>query len=93
MSEDKKKMCMRLDLMKVSDADDLELGDTVTIKVTGKVQMLRGPEEGYSSDYPLSTKVESKPKEKKYVYPGEVKIEVAAVSVKKQTEFDDGDEY
>lgn len=92
---DKPKICMRLDLAKVSTVDDVELGSEVTITVTGKVKTLRGPEEGLreSYDYPVTgSSKKSKPKEEKYLYPGSLEVEVSSVSIKKQGEFDYGDD-
>lgn len=93
MASSDKKRCMRLDITKLDQAEDVELGDKLTFVVTGEVKSIRGPEEGYNESYPIGVKSSGKGKKEKYIYPGSIEIEVASASIKKNGEFDDGEDY
>ncbi len=70
----KGKPCMQVDITSVKEADGLELGDTVTLMVKGKVKSLEAPKEGI--DYsPEGSKTK--------MMPGCIVLEVDDVEVAK----------
>lgn len=77
---DERKLCARVDIDKVKKVNDVNLGDEVTLVVTGKVTNLRGPEENLYKD--------GKGKERKSTYPGSMEIEISEMKVSAVGEFD-----
>ena len=92
MDESKPKLTARIDIKPGMDViDELGLEDDVVLEVRGKVTALRGPEEELVPDY---FKKNPDTNKKKRVYPGSITMEITAVKVKREGEFDgmmDGD--
>lgn len=76
---DSRKQCARVDIIKYSEAKDMELGETVTIVVTGKVRSLRGPEKYMSYDY--DDKGKRSAKEVERMSPGSIELEVSSMEI------------
>jgi hypothetical protein len=79
---DDKKICARIDLDKLSRVSDVELGEEVTITIKGKVNSMRGPEEGLRDSYTKPSKKE------KYHYHGNLEIEISSLKIQPIGEFD-----
>jgi hypothetical protein len=77
---DEKTRTVRVDIDKVKQVNDVNLGDTVTLVVKGKVKSMRGPEESLWKD--------SKGKEKKSTYPGSIEIEIDEMRIGAEGQFD-----
>lgn len=77
---DDKTLTARVDIDKVRKVNDVNLGDTVTLTIKGKVRSMRGPDESvYKND---------KGKEIKSVYPGSLEIEISDMRIGSVGEFD-----
>lgn len=77
---DEKSRTVRVDIDKVKQVNDVNLGDTVTLVVKGKVKSMRGPEERLWKD--------EKGKEKKSTYPGSIEIEIDEMRIGAEGQFD-----
>jgi hypothetical protein len=77
---DKPRITARFDIDKVKKVNDVNLGDTVTITITGKVRSMSGPSEHLSED--------SKGKDKSYSYPGTLEVEIGEMKIYAEGEFD-----
>lgn len=77
---DERKITARFDLQKVKTVNEVNLGDTVSVLVRGKVTSMRGPEESLHKD--------SKGKEHKSTYPGTLEVEIAKIEISADGEFD-----
>lgn len=84
-----RKLCARIDLTNSKVVGGVELGEEVTVTVTGKVKALRGPDQHLYDKYGKSGKVVGTEKE---VYPGSLEVEISSISVEGKSEFDPGDE-
>jgi len=82
---DASKVCARIDLKKLSTVAEVELGETVTITITGKVKSMRGPEEGLRPVYGEKGKTK---KEEKYTYNGNLEVEIEQMVIKSVGDFD-----
>lgn len=78
------KLCARIDISKDSQAEDLELGEEVTLIVKGKVKRLDGVDQYMSTEYKNG---KEKPIQRKI--PGHIEIEMSsAPKVQRVTQFD-----
>jgi hypothetical protein len=77
------KLCARVDISKASEADDVNIGDIVTIVIKGKVKRLEGPEQFKDTEYL------GKGKEKEIVrkIPGSIEIELDSMKVGAESDF------
>lgn len=83
------KLCARIDLKKASQVDDVNLDDTVTVMVTGKVKSLRGGEQYKSHDYSYKDGKETKGKEVVRTIPGSIELEVSKMTVGSLSKFEE----
>jgi hypothetical protein len=90
-SYDKRKLCARIDITRASQADNVNIGDEVTITLKGRVKMLKGPEKGMTETYGEKDK-----KSKPYIEPGVIEIECDDMKVAGTNEWvkvmNDGDD-
>ncbi len=78
-----KKLCARVDISKASQADDVNIGDTITIQITGKVKRLEGPDAFKDTDYVGS----GKSKEIVRKIPGSIELEIDDMKVSTTGDF------
>lgn len=77
------KLCASVDISKASEADDVNIGDTVTIVIKGKVKRLEGPDQYKDTDYIGN----GKSKEVIRKIPGKIEIELDSMKVASATDF------
>lgn len=76
----KRRITARIDLASVKDVQDVELGETIEVVVTGKVCCLRGPSQEMWTN--------SKGKDVKETYPGTLELEIEGIKVAEVGTFD-----
>lgn len=80
------KLCARVDIKKASQVDDVNLDDTVTILIKGKVKSLRGGEQYKTRDYDASTE-KGREKQVTRTIPGSIELEVEDMKVLAENQF------
>jgi len=80
---EKRKLCARIDLKDADVVDEVNLDDTITVVIKGKVKTLKGVEKGKRPTYR-----EKGPKEEAYEYPGKLEMEISSVKVSTDGKFD-----
>lgn len=81
---DKRKLCARIDLKNASIVNDVNVEDTITVMVKGKVTMLRGTEEGTTNRYVG----DGKEKKVQYKEPGVLELDITSVTISADGTFD-----
>jgi hypothetical protein len=77
------KLCARVDISKASEVDDVNIDDTVSIVIKGKVKRLEGPEQFKDTDYVGN----GKSKEVIRKIPGTIEIELESMKVMSEGDF------
>jgi hypothetical protein len=77
------KLCARVDISKASEADDVNIGDTVSIVIKGKVKRLEGPDQYKDTNYVGN----GKSKEVIRKIPGSIEIELDSMKVMSEGDF------
>lgn len=87
---DGKKKCTRarIDIAKVNQVNDVNLGDTIELVIKGRVKSLDGPEERLEQRYNYKNGKETGPTEVKVVHPGTIEIEIESMAIGSVGEFD-----
>jgi hypothetical protein len=80
MYDSKPRITARIDLESIKTVKEVELGETISVTIRGKVCSMRGGEESMYKD--------EKGKTHKSKYPGTLELEIASLTVVSPGEFD-----